>query len=88
MIHPWIGKVKSAEILDKSVKSPFIPNLEEYNFDLTQLGDDQEEFTALVREDTSKKNCIVKSYIQCKVNKDHLKEFIEKTIQKQKEDDK
>jgi hypothetical protein len=36
-----MGKVKSASILSKEIKCPHVPNLEEYNFDATELGDDE-----------------------------------------------
>lgn len=29
---------------------PFAPNLQDYNFDTSELGDDEEEYTALVYE--------------------------------------
>jgi serum/glucocorticoid-regulated kinase 2 len=51
LFHPWVGKVSSSAIVGKEVKAPFVPNLLEYNFDTTELGDDEEEFTALVHED-------------------------------------
>ena len=40
MIHPWVGKVNSADIIDKKSEVPFIPNLQDYNFDASELGDD------------------------------------------------
>ena len=37
---------------------PFVPNLEDYNFDATELGDDEEEFTGMVHEDISPEGCV------------------------------
>jgi hypothetical protein len=41
LFHPWIGKIKSNSILSKEMKVPFVPNLEDYNFDTSELGEDE-----------------------------------------------
>lgn len=41
IFHPWIGKIKSAEIVGKNVPCPYPTNLKEYNFDTTELGEDE-----------------------------------------------
>lgn len=40
IFHPWIGKIKTNAILSKEMKVPFAPNLLDYNFDTSELGDD------------------------------------------------
>lgn len=42
MIHPWIKKIKTEEILQKIIECPFPTDLESYNFDVNELGDDEE----------------------------------------------
>lgn len=89
LFHPWMGKVNASEILGKNCKSPWVPNLREYNFDSTELGDDEEEFTALVRVDCSGKNCIHQEYISSKARSheldQYLSEIMVKVDQEQKE---
>lgn len=38
LFHPWIGKVKMNEILDKTASVPYPPDLSEHNFDMDELG--------------------------------------------------
>lgn len=51
LFHPWIGKINSEIVLSKKLVPPYIPSLDEFNFDENELGDDEAEFTqALLQE--------------------------------------
>lgn len=67
--------MNSHAILGKEIAAPFVPNLEEHNFDASELGDDEEEFTALVHEDiaraTLKKHHQYKEYYTSPLLTDH-----------------
>ena len=57
LFHPWVGKVKPAEILGKQMEVPYAPSLLDYNFDATELGDDEQEYSALVHEEVTSEGC-------------------------------
>lgn len=54
LFHPWVGKVNAPAVLAKQLPPPHAPKLEDYNFDTSELGDDEQEFTALVHEDINR----------------------------------
>ena len=62
LFHPWVGRINSESVLSKGLETPYIPPINEFNFDENQLGDDEAEFThALVNEafiPASKENLI------------------------------
>lgn len=57
LLHPWVGKVKQKSIQDKELLPPFLPNLEAFNFDITDIKTDQEAIRKKIEDD-----------ILCKVN--------------------
>ena len=40
MVHPWVGKFKTDDFIQKKITPPFPPDLKAHNFDLDELGDD------------------------------------------------
>ena len=46
LFHPWLGKVNTEQILDKCLTPPYVPDVNEFNFDENELGDDEQEFTS------------------------------------------
>lgn len=75
LFHPWIGKINSEIVLSKKLVPPYIPSLEEFNFDENELGDDEAEFTqALLQEGMihpSKERLIFKDFDFC--NEPHIR---------------
>ena len=45
LFHPWIGRINSDNVLSKKLNPPYIPPMDEFNFDENELGDDEAEFT-------------------------------------------
>jgi hypothetical protein len=40
LFHPWVGKINAESILSKEMEPPYIPPVDEFNFDENELGDD------------------------------------------------
>ncbi len=51
LLHPWVGKVKQKAIENKELQPPFMPNLEAFNFDITDIKTDQQAISKKVEED-------------------------------------
>jgi hypothetical protein len=41
LFHPWLGRVNSEQILNKQLQPPYVPDINEFNFDENELGDDE-----------------------------------------------
>jgi hypothetical protein len=33
LFHPWLGRVKSEEVLGRRMRPPYVPDVSEFNFD-------------------------------------------------------
>ena len=51
MFHPWVGKVSRKTVESKKLVPPFIPDLEEFNFDLEDVKTDLDELMKKLEED-------------------------------------
>jgi serum/glucocorticoid-regulated kinase 2 len=40
LFHPWLGRVNSEMVINKQLISPYVPDINEFNFDENELGDD------------------------------------------------
>ena len=52
LFHPWIGRINSENVLSKKLVPPYIPPMNEFNFDENELGDDEAEFTRSLLTET------------------------------------
>ena len=55
LLHPWIGKLKQKTIEDKLLVPPFIPNLEDFNFDVGDIKTDKKELNNRIEDDRANK---------------------------------
>jgi hypothetical protein len=75
-------------ILSKEMKVPFAPNLLDYNFDTSELGDDEEEYTALVHENINqelKKESFYKEYYKSETLSNFKRPFIDQLLAESKD---
>ena len=55
LFHPWLGKVSAEKVLKKKLTPPYVPDVNEFNFDENELGEDEEEFTSTLLADSKLK---------------------------------
>lgn len=49
LAHPWIGKIKKSLIESKGLPPPFVPDLQEFNFDTADIKSDLNEINKLIQ---------------------------------------